>query len=468
MPTESSPLDGTDDPDRSPGYPFRGPGTFIRVAPFAGIAVLAEASLALAPSPASPWAVAVSLVLLLAVAASFALPWERLPTWLPVLVPLTYAGSALALTLAAGTTSGVGLVILVPLVWTALFHRRWESGCMVVAIVAAQVVISLTPVAVADAVFARRVILWAALASVIALATHELRDRSYRARQEAVALQARLTELTVVRDRDRIAADLQDTVIQQVFAAGMKLHSTAMLATDPEVRKRILATADHLDEVLRLTRDAVFGLERRKQERGLRAEIVALCARISPVPEVAFTGPVDGALDPAHATQLVQTLRDALNVISPYTASGRVALTANDTAFSAEIEATGSFPDSDETRAWRARLAESMTGPGISFRIQPESDGMRFTWSIPIASSLASPPSAEPMQKDLSLGGLTHPGWYGGRAKRLTRESAGRRSSAERAVRGLVVPTVHLQRVMRGALPRRSVGARSRLHTERN
>jgi hypothetical protein len=59
MPTESSLLDGTDDPDRSSGYPFRGPGTFIRVAPFAGIAVLAEASLALSSGLASPWAVAV-------------------------------------------------------------------------------------------------------------------------------------------------------------------------------------------------------------------------------------------------------------------------------------------------------------------------------------------------------------------------------------------------------------------------
>src|ERR1700751_3515200 len=165
MPPESPPLSWTDDPDRSPGYPFRGPGTLIRVAPFAGIAVLAEASLGLSPGPASPWAVAVSLALLLAVAASFALPRERLPAWLPVLVPLAYAGSALALTLAAGTTSGVGLVILVPLIWTALFHRRWESGCMLIATVAAEVAIWLTPVAGADAVFARRVILWAELGS---------------------------------------------------------------------------------------------------------------------------------------------------------------------------------------------------------------------------------------------------------------------------------------------------------------
>jgi signal transduction histidine kinase len=396
MLTKSSPLGWADGPYRSPGYPFRGPGTFIRVAPFAGIAVLAEASLALAPGPASPWWVAVSLALLLAVAASFALPWERLPTWLPVFVPLAYTGSALALTLAAGTTSGVGIVILVPVIWTALFHRRWESGCLLVAIVAAQVVISLTPREVADAVFVRRVILWAALAAVIALATHELRVRGYSARQEAQALQARLSELTLIRDRDRIAADLQDTVIQQVFAAGTNLHSTAMLASQPEVRERILGTADHLDHVLRLTREAVFGLERREHPPGLQAEVVALCARIFPAPEVVFTGPVDAALDSARAKEFVQTLRDALDAIGPHAVPGRVALTASDTTCTAEIEVTGSSPDSDQTRALRARLAESMTGPGISFRTQPTGDGTRLTWSIPIASAPAGPPPARP------------------------------------------------------------------------
>ncbi len=171
-----------------------------------------------------------------------------------------------------------------------------------------------------DPVVARRVVLWAALGAVIAFAAHELRDHGDRARQEAVALQARLTELTVAQDRDRIAADLQEKVVQQILAAGINLHGTAALATEPEVRKRILESADQLDDILRLTRDAVFGLGRHqpgKAERGLRAEVVALCARISPVPEVVFSGLVDSALDPDHALRLVQTLRDALELISP-------------------------------------------------------------------------------------------------------------------------------------------------------
>jgi hypothetical protein len=52
-PAGPSLLSGTDDLDQPPGYPFRGPGLLVRVAPFAAVAVLAEASLALPPGPVS-------------------------------------------------------------------------------------------------------------------------------------------------------------------------------------------------------------------------------------------------------------------------------------------------------------------------------------------------------------------------------------------------------------------------------
>ena len=82
--------------------PFLGPGLAARVAPFAVVATVAEASLLLPPGPRSAWSVVTSVVLLLAVPAAFLLPWARLPAWMTVLVPLAYVGSVLALILAAG------------------------------------------------------------------------------------------------------------------------------------------------------------------------------------------------------------------------------------------------------------------------------------------------------------------------------------------------------------------------------
>jgi hypothetical protein len=160
--------------------PFSGPGLLVRAGPFALVAVAAEASLALPPGTHQWAGVTVSLVLLAAVGLAFLLPWDRLPGWMSVLVPLAYTGSALALTLAAGTVSGVGIVLLIPLIWTALFHRPWESACIVAAIVAAEIVAAEIVVSVVqsapDAVIVRRVLLWGALGALLAVATHGLRD----------------------------------------------------------------------------------------------------------------------------------------------------------------------------------------------------------------------------------------------------------------------------------------------------
>jgi hypothetical protein len=182
-----------------------------------------------------------------------------------VLVPLACTGSVLALILAAGTTSGVGIVILVPLVWTALFHRPWESACIVVAIVAVEVIISLTPAVAPDVVLARRIVL----------------------------------------------------IIQQVFATGLSLQGTTALIADREARHRVAEAVDDLDHVIQVLRDAIFGLQQRMRGRGLRAEVEHLAAQFSPPPAITFSGPVDGALEPAARACLLDTLRDGFGQTWP-------------------------------------------------------------------------------------------------------------------------------------------------------
>lgn len=378
--------------ERPPGFPFRGPGLLARVAPFAVVAVLAEVSLALPESGVqSTPAVITSVVLLLATAALFALPWARLPAWATVLVPLTYTGSVLALILAAGATAGVGLVILVPLVWTALFHQRWESACIVVAVVAVEVVTSLVPVAADDAVIARRVLLFAALGTMISVAAHGLRDRIAHSRRESAHLQEQLRELTVQQDRDRIAAGLQDEVIQRIFAAGLALQSAASLSTQPGVRRRVETAAGDLDQVLRLLRETVFGLERRLRDRGLRREILELCGHMSPPPEVSFSGPVDGALLPGTGTWLVQLLREALVVIGPDAVPASIGVTTDEDACLTVIEATARPHAADVD--WAARKHDGLTQQaaraGGSIDIESIPGGVRYALRLPLDATAA-------------------------------------------------------------------------------
>lgn len=366
--------------------PFRGSGLRARALPFAVVAVVAEASVLLPPGPQSWLAFIVSAVLLVVAGAAFALPWARLPGWLPVLVPLAYTGSVLALILADGTASGVGVVILIPLIWTALFHRPWESFCVVAAIVAVEAIISVTPVLDPGAVIARRILLWACLGALISVATHGLRDRIRRAQEESERLQRRLRDLTVMEDRERIAADLQDTVIQRIFAAGLSLDSAASLVTQPEVRERLAAATGELDHAARTVRDAVFATGHRLQADGIREQVLALCAGLDPAPEVSFTGPVDGALRPRSRARLVGLLRESLDVIGEHAAPVSIAIAAEGDYCRTVIEA-GPMPDGGTAGAAGQELTvlrDRATEAGLTIDIRPIPGGTSVAWQVPL------------------------------------------------------------------------------------
>jgi len=366
----------------SDGSPFAGPGLLARVAPFALVAVAAEASLALPPGTDAWPAVAVSLVLLAATGLAFLLPWGRLPDWASVLVPLAYTGSVLALTLAAGTVSGVGIVILVPLIWTTLFHRRWESACVLAAIVTAEIVISLAQSA-PDAVIVRRVLLWGALGALLAVATHGLRDRTRQSQEEAARLQERVGELMLVQDRDRLAADLQSSVVQRLFAAGLSLQSVLSMVTDPEVRRRVEASVTDLDDAIRQLRQAIFGLEHRMAPQGLRYRVLQACADVSPVPEITFAGPVDDALPAEDADRLLGLLQVALGLLG--TSAGHTVICV-EAAERLSVTVTGphqlSVNGNGSTRDLAA-LRERARQDGIPITVEPAAEGTRLAWSVP-------------------------------------------------------------------------------------
>ncbi len=398
---ESALLSGTSlASDGAAGSPFQGPGLWARVAPFAVVAILAEASLALPSGHEPGGAVLASVLLLLAAAAGFLLPWSRLPRWTQMLVPLAYTGSVLALDLAAGSTSGVGIVILIPLVWTALFHRRWESVFVVAAVVTVEIIISLTPVAAPDAVIARRVVFWTSLAALISVAAHGLRERIRRSQQRSDRLQSRLRELTVVADRDRIATELRDNVVQRIFTAGLRLQSAASQTSRGEVRGKIEASVDDLDQTVRMLRDAIFGLEQRPAERGLRQEITDVCAQLSPAPEISFSGPVD-ALGAGTRAQLVDILTEALGPVRTNAVAARIGIAAEGESCRAVIEAgPGQAPGAagpDGPQALRGEdfgsVRDRGAAAGIRVDVEAIPDGVLVAWQIPRGSPVAAPRS---------------------------------------------------------------------------
>ncbi|HET9075896.1 MAG TPA: hypothetical protein VFN68_03105 [Acidimicrobiales bacterium] len=229
----------------------------MKIAPFAAVAGLAEGSLLLPPGVASPGAAYASVVLLALTALSCLLPWGRLPRRAAVAVPLLYCGTALALTLATRPDSGMGTVVLLPVIWTALFHDRWDSACMVVAVLLVELTVALAQHAT-DATTFRRLAVWTVLAAVISVASHALRDRARHAHRQVEALKDQLQAVRLADERLRIALALQDDVVNQIFASTLALRLAQADGHDEGTNLRIDDVVSELDDTVRRLRRAVF------------------------------------------------------------------------------------------------------------------------------------------------------------------------------------------------------------------
>jgi two-component system, NarL family, sensor histidine kinase DevS len=134
-------------------------------------------------------------------------------------------------------------------------------------------------------------------------------------------------ELSVGEDRERIARDLHDTVIQRLFAAGMSLQAVATQA-EPRIGDRVGSVIDELDETIREIRQAIFQLTAHTLERGsLRRQIIEVVEQqeeaLGFAPEVRFDGPVE-SVDDERATHLLAVLREALANVARHARASRV------------------------------------------------------------------------------------------------------------------------------------------------
>lgn len=127
--------------------------------------------------------------------------------------------------------------------------------------------------------------------------------------------------LAVFEERDRIARDLHDLVIQRLFATGMMLEGAARNAVLPPVlAERIGVAVDELDATIKEIRTSIFELHEPTDGPswvGARARVLAEVERVAggidPKPRVTFTGPVDTYVSGALAGHLVAAVREGLS-----------------------------------------------------------------------------------------------------------------------------------------------------------
>lgn len=135
---------------------------------------------------------------------------------------------------------------------------------------------------------------------------------------EKARLHRRLRALDRVEDRERIARDLHDTVIQRLFATGLSLQGAARLAAPlPEVEQRIHQAVDELDGVVRQIRSTIFELHAAASATGgVRRRLLRvgddLVGALGFSPSFRFDGPVDTRVPDDLVEDLAAVVGEAL------------------------------------------------------------------------------------------------------------------------------------------------------------
>ncbi|GAB4101721.1 GAF domain-containing sensor histidine kinase [Micromonospora taraxaci] len=196
--------------------------------------------------------------------------------------------------------------------------------------------------------------------------------------------------LVVLEDRERIARDLHDVVIQRLFATGLQLQSAAPMMGRPEVAKRINTAVDDLDATIRDIRRTIFEL-RTPMSAALRTEIreaIELAAEsLGFTPHLEVTGPVDSAVPDAIRPDLTAVLREALSNTVRHAQATRVAVAVRVDAGRVSVTVTddGVGCDPAAARGGLVNLRERAEGHGGTFTIRPvEPHGAEVSWSVPL------------------------------------------------------------------------------------
>jgi len=146
---------------------------------------------------------------------------------------------------------------------------------------------------------------------------------------ENARLHRRVSDLLVLEDRERIARDLHDSVIQRLFATGLALQGVAARTTDEQVADRLTTAVEDLDDTVRHIRSTIFELQRRRLPgRSIRQELLDLVTeageRLGLEPIVHFDGPIDSVVSGDLADHLLAVAREALTNVIKHAATPRL------------------------------------------------------------------------------------------------------------------------------------------------
>jgi signal transduction histidine kinase len=224
---------------------------------------------------------------------------------------------------------------------------------------------------------------------------HQLQVVSLFADQAALALQraesqSARRELEVLADRDRIARDLHDHVIQRLFAIGLAMQGTHRRAKSPAVAARLAEHLDQLHDVIQDIRTAIFDLHSGPADSpGLRSTlheaITELTAEASLRTTVRMSGPVD-VVPTRLAEHAVAVVREAVSNAVRHAQADELTVTISvDDNLVIDVTDNGIGIPDIVARSGLHNLQQRAADTGGSCTLErPEDGGTRLVWTAPL------------------------------------------------------------------------------------
>jgi signal transduction histidine kinase len=217
-----------------------------------------------------------------------------------------------------------------------------------------------------------------ALAAGIAIENNRLHDR--------------VRVMSVLDDRDRIARDLHDRVIQRIYAVGMSLQGAARMPERDQVVERVSRAVDELDETITQIRSSIFELGDAALPGGLRQAILHLSRELEGTlgsrPEVGFEGAVDNAVPQAVGDHVLAVVREGLTNASKHSGATRYAVRVVVTdrlTLEIEDDGTGIELPLVQPGLGLVNIRERAEKLGGMFEIHSgPRGGTRLVWTVPL------------------------------------------------------------------------------------
>lgn len=216
---------------------------------------------------------------------------------------------------------------------------------------------------------------------------------------------ARLHEQTRSRglldERERIARDLHDDVIQRLFATGLSLQAVTQMAKDPVIIERISRAVDDLDVSIRQVRSTIFELHRPWAPGvSLRTDLLSVCAESAKAlgfkPRCDLEGPLDSAVTEPARDHLLLCLREALANTARHAQATeivvRVSVLVGRLTLEVVDDGIGYQPDAARQSSGLDNMRTRAEGLHGTFSISARAEGGTcVTWSVPLDTEDARP-----------------------------------------------------------------------------